>query len=794
MANRIKFAAFFTFVMSVWALTAGAQEANEIPQLQLDQDISLPEMIHPDVQTESSAPNIEQGQTNSVGASEPPVAALAPSQRITGSLTASAAYVRLNNPSFQFGKFSGVTDSQAYVIGAANVQSQNGVRYWNLKADDIGMDNQSLIFNGGSFGNYKLHFGYSELDNLLSNNSLTPFNGAGGDTLTLSPGFTRAPDTTGMTNLSASMKSVDLGTKRKEGDASFAYEMDKNFGLSFSLRRYLKNGAKSVGTLFRDDGIGPQSMILPEPVHYHTDEFRSGLDWHGERGQANLDYYYSRFTNDDASLTWDNPFTGGTPNPNPNPYPDKGRNSLPPDNQHQRLSLSGSFKLASATRLSALLERGEMTQNEVFLPYTINPNSGGAPVSSVPQTMIPLPRSSADARIGTTLYKLDLTTQPLSAFTLHVGYRHYATDNQTPRNLYQMVTNDGGNQVPRDSHGARYNQPFDSSQNQITLDSSYHFAQGTTFKLGYDLDQKSYRSRAVLSTSEDTYSAKLNKQWNGATAFVNVAYGRKRPDSYDPLRDLENSHTREYLLASGYMFDNLADMRQFDVADRNRQRYGLGMTLLPREDLTIGLNANRNRDQYPASTFGLQEQKTDNYTVDATLTPDEFQSWSLYYTRQNMMWRQTSRAYFEFDRVKQSSNPANDWTAQHRDAIDTVGINITLNFMEDKLPIQLSYAYSNINTDISFTADPTSTINTPPTNMPTLRSKRQTIDLSGTYGIRDDLSVRVGAMMEIYRSSDWATDGLPPGSSAISSDLLTLSGSAAPYRAFVLSTALNYRF
>ena len=60
------------------------------------------------------------------------------------------------------------------------------------------------------------------------------------------------------------------------------------------------NGVKSVGTLFRDDGIGPQSMILPEPVHYHTDEFRSGLDWHGERGQANLDYYYSRFTNDDA--------------------------------------------------------------------------------------------------------------------------------------------------------------------------------------------------------------------------------------------------------------------------------------------------------------------------------------------------------------------------------------------------------------------------------------------------------------------------------------------------------------
>ena len=108
--------------------------------------------------------------------------------------------------------------------------------------------------------------------------------------------------------------------------------------------------------------------------------------------------------------------------------------------------------------------------------------------------------------------------------------------------------------------------------------------------------------------------------------------------------------------------------------------------------------------------------------------------------------------------------------------------------------MQLSYAYSNINTGISFTADPSGPVNTTPTDRPMLRGKRQTIDLSGTYGLRDDLSVRVGAMMEIYKVSDWATDGLPPGSPAIASNLLTLSGSAADYRAFMLSTALNYRF
>lgn len=806
MADRIKVGRFLVCVLSAWAITAFAQEEDTVPQLKMDNILSLPETrgeppaIKPEIDTtdgaeanELPAATAEPESADSVTTDEPPATntrqgmatkeTRPPKQRFTSGVTVGAAYAKLDNPSAQFGKFSGVTDSQFYMIGSASVQSRKEDQYWNLMANDISLDNQSVIINGGSSGNYKFHFGYSELANPISNNSQTPFDGAGGATLTLPTGFTRAAGTDGMTELAASMKNVDLGTKRKEGDASFAYELDKNFGLSFSFRRYLKDGIKSMGTVVKPDLAGPQGLILPEPVNYHTDEFRTSLDWHGERGQANVEYYYSRFNNNDASLTWDNPFDDTFPTP----YPTQGRNSLPPDNQHQRLSLSSSFKLAAATRLSALLERGTMTQNDVFLPYTIN---------SASTISTPMPRSSATAQIDTTLLKLDLTTQPLSALSLHAGYRHYDTDNKTPRDLYQMVVNDGGNQVAADSAAARYNQPFDYSQNQLALDSSYHFGHGTSLKLGFDLDQKDYRYRAVNSTRENTYSAKVNKRWDAVTAFVNLAYGRKRPDSYDQVRALEYGHSTDYLatVPSDEYFDNLPGLRQFDMAERNRQRQGLGVTWVARQDLNLGFHANRNQDVYNASQFGLQEQKTDNYTVDATLTPDEFQSWALYYTRQNMMWRQTSRAYDFFGKGTGAADPANDWSAQHQDAIDTIGINITLTFLDDQLPVQLSYAYSNINTDISFTANPSSSMNTLPSDMPTLKGRRQTIDLSGTYGIRDNLSVRAGILMETYRASDWATDGLPPGSPAISPDLLTLSGSAADYRAFVLSTAMNYHF
>ena len=685
----------------------------------------------------------------------------------------------------QFGKFTGVTDGRVYLIGAADIQSHNGRRYWNLKADDLGLANRSINFDGGTMAKYKLHFGYSELDNLLSSTSQTPFNGAGETVLTLPTVFAPAPTTAGMTELAASLKPVELGTQRKEGDVSFAYRLDPNLGLAFSFRRYQKNGTKSMGTLFRDDSSGPQSMTLPEPVNYQTDEFRTVFDWQGERGQASMEYYYSRFVNNDASLTWDNPFSDSS---NPQ-YPVQGRNSLPPDNQHQRLSLSGSFRLAPSTRLSALLERGMMTQDEAFLPYTINSQS---------IVTIPLPRSSPQARIDTSLFKLDLVTQPLSALSLHAGYRYYDTDNQTPRDLYQMVINDWGNQVPLVSPAARYNQPFGYSQSQFKLDGAYHMGRGSTLKLGYDRDQKDYQYRAVNSTTEDTYSARLTDYSGIATSFISAARSTKRADSYDEARHFENIHSQEYL---DYIkanppvayYDNLPGMRQFDVADRNRQRYGLGTTLGLRPDLTVGINANRQDDKYPSSQFGLQQQKTANYTIDATLVPDDASSWSIYYTRQDIEGQQSSWAYDFGQKNNGNLDTTNIWSASQQDIIDTVGINIAFSFLDESLPVRFGYAYANINTDISFYADPASPLNAPYINMPTLEAVRQTIDLSGTYSLSDNLSVRGGAMVEIYRAKDWATDEVPPGSTVVP-EVLTLSGSATPYQVILLSLALSYHF
>lgn len=719
-------------------------------------------------------------------------AAVQAEEGVHGSVTAGVASVQVDNPSNRFGRFSGVTDDTVYFVGAADVQSRNGARYWDFSADDVGLDTRRFRLGGGETGRFKFRLNYEELDNLLSNNSKTPFNSAGSGTLTLPSGFVKNASTSGMTTLASSLKSVDLGTKRKEGEAALSWAIDQNLDISASFRRQLKQGTKSIGGALGAYGGGTSAVILPEPVDYETDEFRAGLAWRNDRAQAKVDYYFSRFSNDNPTLTWDAPFLkyAGVPN-----YPTVARLSLPPDNEAQRLSVSGSYNFSRTTRLSAVAEWGSMYQNMALLPYTINP---GVTITS------PLPHSSAEARIDTTLLKLDLNSQPLPKLNLNARYRYYQTDNKTPRDLYRVVVNDtgiqpnGAVQAPVNSWAAAYNRPFDYFQNQLNLDGSYHFGWGTTAKFGYERDERDYKYRSVKATQEDIWSARMNKRWNaGATLNLDLSRGRKRNDGgYNESSAYGVQHTPEYLatLAANVRFDNLLAMRQFDIADRDRWKQGVGLTLVPHQNLTVGLNVARLKDEYNASQFGLQEMENKSYTLDATFTPEPVSAVTVYYTRQDIDSRQASRYYTSANKstANDAASAVRDWSVRTEDAVDTIGLSANRSFMEDKLTLKANMAYSRTNTATSFTAG--SGIAPAPTGVPAINSWRKTFDLTGNYKMQKDLDVRVSALWELYRSDDWATDGINPGTSQSGAYLLTLTGSETDYRAFVLRTSVNYRF
>ena len=136
-----------------------------------------------------------------------------------------------------------------------------------------------------------------------------------------------------------------------------------------------------------------ESAILPVAFNYKTDDFGLSLGYRGDRLQYNIAYAGSLFKNDADAITWDNPFAGS---------PDRGQIAEAPDNQSHQISARLGYQLSDRTRLGAQLAFGRLTQDQAYLPYTINP----AIVTPA------LPANSLNGRVDTTQAKLNINSRP----------------------------------------------------------------------------------------------------------------------------------------------------------------------------------------------------------------------------------------------------------------------------------------------------------------------------------------------------------------------------------------------
>jgi len=712
---------------------------------------------------------------------------------LEGSIEVGGALTDLDSKSFKYGEYTGVNDDSIYFAGNVDLSYNRNAFFLDLRTDNIGLDNRSLYLETGRYGRYKLFLEYDELPKLISNNSQTILNGAGTNSLTLPSGWVRGNQTTNLTNLTSSKKDIELRTDRKAYGAGFSSSFS-DFDFKISFKKEEKEGTKSIGGTIGNSGGTTRSVVLPEPVDYTTDELKAALAYSGEIFQLELGYYLSQFTNGNKSLTWENPYnmcpgcTSSFTVLSGLDDPQYALISLPPDNQHQRFSLSGGINLPFATRISAIAEYGIMEQNDTFLPYSNNPNS---------TITTPLPRGAADAEIDTAHFELNISSRPLSRLGLTAKYRYYETDNKTPQDLFLYVNNDTGGaaaQSAANSSEALYNLPYDSTQNLLKLDASYYLFNGTTLKLGYDYDIVERDYREVNRTIENTYRARLNSNLSSfASAGINLAYGERRIfGQYDEAALYDAYHTEAYIntvTPTNIRFDTHPDSRKFDIANRDRTRYGANITFFPHYTTTTGLYYSATKDDYEGSLIGLKYSKNNAYTVDVTYTPMDIVSTYAYYTREEIDSQQASRYFTSAAKATQFTDTSRDWWADHSDNVDTVGVGTSIGFMENRLTVNADYSFSESTSNINFKTGTSLTAQ----DMLELETKIQSVALSGKYKLNKHLTVGVGYQYENYKSDDWATDSVDPASTILA-NVLTLSGSVPDYEAHqaMLTVAYNW--
>lgn len=719
-------------------------------------------------------------------------------------------------------------DEGMHATGGADLTYNKEAFYLNFRAKDVGYDNRNLYLEEGVYGKYKLFLEYDQTPHIISNNSQTIFNGAGTGTLTLPSGWVRGNQTTNMSGaLSGNKKDVELRTDRKAYSAGISSSLS-DFDFKVSFKKDEKEGTKSIGGVIGNSGGTNRGIILPEPVDYTTDELKASVAYSRDAFQVELGYYLSQFTNGNKSLTWENPYDISAYND-----PTVSRISLPPDNTHNKFSLTGGINLPLESRLSFVGEYGIMEQDEDLLPWSNNTatqyNNGTTNTGACGTGGSSLPRCTAETEIDVTHLGLNLSSKPLPKLALGLKYRYYKTENKTPKTAWYYVNNDQGGTgtgsqpttvaAMTTNFEVLNNLPYDYEQNQAKLDASYMLFSGTTLKLGYDYETIDRDYREIRKTEEKTYRAAVSSMLSSfAVANLNYSFASRHGDDeysdanvYDEMRPAEyralfTSTTVSSATYVGANWDNNPLVRKYDIANRERTKYGANVALFPTDTSTFGLYYNYNRDDYSDSVLGLKYRENQNYTLDVTFSPLEIASVYAYATHEDIDSDQTSRtvtgggaggAYKGETAVESGNGRTTQWSMMQNTNVDTVGGGVNFGLLEKKLTLGADFSYSESKANTSFTAgsyfNGSSATRFLPVNMPELMTKLRTIGLTAKYQFTNNLKVGVGYQYENYKSDDWQTDNLDPSSDRIT-DLITLSGSEPDYKSHTGMVFLTYNF
>ena len=178
----------------------------------------------------------------------------------------------------------------------------------------------------------------------------------------------------------AAANTVDLALLRERGTLEVDVNPGKPLSVKLNYFREKRTGDRAAGTSF---GFG-NVVESPEPIDYRTEEFGASAELGQKWGLVRGAVRYNTFTNPINTLTFDNPFRV-TDSTDPSAYtgpasgsingPARGRVDLSADNEALTGSVGFLVRLPANSRFTADISASRWTQDDRFMPYSINSRS-----------------------------------------------------------------------------------------------------------------------------------------------------------------------------------------------------------------------------------------------------------------------------------------------------------------------------------------------------------------------------------------------------------------------------------
>jgi MtrB/PioB family decaheme-associated outer membrane protein len=634
---------------------------------------------------------------------------------------------------------------------------------FNAAFDHVGYRDQRYFASLERYGKVRASFEWNQMPLSYGDASQTPFRTAVAGVFRLDDAMQAAlQNRTGtLADYARELRGGEPRSRRDVAAARLTYSVTPQLDLHTSFTSTARGGDQPWGASFGFSNANEVALT----VDSRTSQLASAVEWASPRGMARLAYDGAWFDNGVEALVWDNPlrFTDHThaQGYSAGDASSQGRMALSPDSTAHTVSASGSVALPARSRALAYVSIGTWLQDERLLPHTIN--TAIAP--------IPLPRETAAAEALVTSLTYRFTSRPTSALWVNGQYRLYDFDNRTPHfEVGQYVRLDGNvaQSVTGGSHAFAYTRHF------ADLDLSFTPFRYLAFRGGYGQQHDDRTYRLFEETTDRTVRASID---SAALTWGSIRF------QYDHSERTGKGLDEEVLSEIGEQ----VSLRQFDIADRLRDRVTAIVQVVPLPVLGVHASIALGREERPESAFGLQDNDLRAFSTGVDVTPTEAFTASLSYGVESYATRQQSR---QANPGEQFNDPTRDWWTDMDERVHTLSFSVDAASLTERTRMSLAYDYVGSRARYVYKLGPETTLAQPQPLRP-VRNVFHVAKVDLRQTLTRQLALGVGYRFDRYEVDDFA---LSPGTlnSPLIPTYMNLMNQWRPYAAHTGSVRLIY--
>lgn len=613
-------------------------------------------------------------------------------------------------------------------------------------------------------------------------------------------------------------QTIDLRTRRDLASFEQRIQPSADWTIQIGASQQRNRGIRprGVGTFGRTgtgggvgDGVWESLGVeLPEPVDYRTTGFTLGAGIAKRKWRAGGDYALSLFRDQVSALTYENPFrvTDAPGNP-PGSAVGRfrmvnGQVALPPNTDFHTVALHASADVSAGTQARGAFSWSQSTQNDQFLPYTLNTalriaRTGGSAAlpADLPITSTSaLPAQSLNGKIRTMTHDYAIVSNVGKSNRLSVQFTADDMDNLSPVIVFPGFAKFGESAwlTSLDYYGVPIqNRPSSFLRQDVTAAWRWDASQKFTANAEYQLEVWDRELRDADRTTEHSGRGWIDvRPTKAVTIKADYRYADRQPRLYttQPLVFTQNfAYTINnvpaidplgaWVVTPQTQLDPNAPLefnllRRFDESARRRHDAMASIDVRGGTKATFSASYHTMRDDYADGFYGLNFTHFSTAAVEFTATPlDGTMFFANYSHDQNRLGylglgHLITGSIVEVTACCAQYPIANTWDRRGNATLDTFQVGLSTATKNERILFDVAYVLSSAQDRVSTTNPyailPISPLTAGAYDYPDVISRWQEIDATVRRQLRPGLQVGVRYRYEPYKLDDFFLNDLQP--------------------------------